>query len=330
MNRILGYIRMRLPFFCMYGISAGLSLLIPWLSGENTAAGKYTAGLITFFFAVILIPDAKAYSARLKKLDALAGQLTNAARKLPDGGDPVERACLALIQELAAAYDALLMEITARRAETLEYYTLWVHQIKTPIAAMRLVLGELPPEEGGIIRQELFKIEQYADLALKYVKLGEISSDLVLEPCALEPIARQAVKKFAVPFIYKKLSVEFAPTEAAVISDIKWLAFILEQLLSNAVKYTPSGGRVTLYWRDGSFFVEDTGMGIRPEDLPRVFEKGYTGYNGRMDERASGIGLYLVKKTADALSISVSVESRLGQGTRVKLTFPRDERRIYS
>ncbi len=329
MNKLAGYLKRRLPFLCMYVISAGLCVLMPWLTDGDVSLGLYTAGLVTFFFFVILIPDVEGYLRRIRALGELSGGLASASRRLPEAGDPVEAQYLSLLGELASAFDALRMESTARKAETLEYYTLWVHQIKTPIAAMRLVLRELPYDEAGVLRQELFKIEQYADLALKYVKLGDVSRDLVVEQCEAEPLMRAAVKKFAVPFVYKKLTVEISPTSAVVLSDKKWLSFMLEQLLSNAVKYTHAGG-VRLFWENGAIVVEDTGIGIRPEDIPRVFEKGYTGYNGRIDERASGIGLYLVKKTADALSICVSVESALGQGTRVRLTFPKDERGIYS
>jgi signal transduction histidine kinase len=240
------------------------------------------------------------------------------------------------IDALSADYDAVVRMLsedckrlrTTRRAESeeqREYYTLWVHQIKTPISAIRLLLAEQDDERAALLRQELFKVEQYADLALKFVKLSDVASDLVIERCDLNEIAHAAVKKYSLLFVYRKLSVKIEPLATDVPSDSMWLGFMLGQLLSNAVKYTKTGG-VRIYMDGGALVVEDTGIGIRREDLPRIFEKGYTGYNGRIDNRASGIGLYLVKRTANVLNIQVSVESELGIGTRVRMTFPkRDE-----
>jgi signal transduction histidine kinase len=129
------------------------------------------------------------------------------------------------------------------------------------------------------------------------------------------------VKKYSLLFVYSKLSARVEPLSKDVPCDRMWLEFILCQLLSNSVKYTHTGG-VRIYMEKGDLVVEDSGIGIRKEDLPRIFEKGYTGYNGRMDTRASGIGLYLVKRTADALGIRINVTSELGKGTRVSLHFP--------
>ena len=176
----------------------------------------------------------------------------------------------------------------------------------------------------ALLRMELFKVEQYADLALKFIKLSDIASDLVIEQCDLNEIAHASVKKNSLLFVYQKLSVKIEPLAKSVPSDSMWLGFILGQLLSNAVKYTRTGG-VRIYMDGSALVVEDTGIGIRKEDLPRIFEKGYTGYNGRMDNRASGIGLYLVKRTADALNIQIHVESELGNGTRVRMTFPKHD-----
>ena len=189
---------------------------------------------------------------------------------------------------------------------------------------MRLLLGDEAGERERLLRMELFRVEQYADLALKFVKLGDISSDLVAEYCDLNEIAHAAVKKYSLLFVCSKLSVSIEPLSERVPTDAMWLEFILCQLLSNSLKYTRTGG-VRIYMEDGGLVVRDTGIGIRKEDLPRIFEKGYTGYNGRMDTRASGIGLYLAKRTADALRISISVESAPGAGTRVTLRCPADD-----
>ena len=235
--------------------------------------------------------------------------------------DALEGACQAIVRALAQGHQEASRALETAQNENLTYYTLWVHQIKTPIAAMRLVLRENDSAEALVLRQELFKVERYAELALQYVKLREIANDLVIERCDLGRIVRESVKKYGLLFVYKGLSVEIAPLAGSVVSDAKWLGFILEQLLSNAVKYTNEGG-VKVCMESGRLVIEDSGIGIRPEDLPRIFEKGYTGYNGRVDTRASGVGLYLTRQVADALAIRIDVRSQLGHGTRVALSFP--------
>ena len=201
----------------------------------------------------------------------------------------------------------------------MDYYTLWTHQIKTPIAAMRLLLQEEETHTGEL-EQELFKIEQYADMALQYQRLESLSSDWQLESCSLDGILRQALKKMATPFIRRRISLEFDGTGATVLTDEKWLTFVVEQLLSNALKYTPPGGRITLYLEaDKTLVVEDNGIGIRAEDIPRIFERGFTGFNGRMDKKSTGIGLYLCRRILSRLSHTIAIESRPGEGTRVRV-----------
>lgn len=174
--------------------------------------------------------------------------------------------------------------------------------------------------DRAVMRQELFKIEQYAMMALRFIKLESISSDIVLAPCRLDSAVKEQVRSHSIPFVYKGLSVSVNVSGQSIMTDKKWLGFIIEQLISNAVKYTNKGG-VTICGDAKTLSIEDTGIGIMPEDLPRIFEKGYTGYNGRIDDRSSGIGLYMAKRAADALSIRIGVESRLGRGTRSRFTF---------
>ena len=235
--------------------------------------------------------------------------------------------------DLEESYQELLTEILHRKmkgearrdqklSELIEYYTLWVHQIKTPIAAMHLLLQT--EEHRQELDEELFQIERYVEMVLGYARAETMEHDLSLGQVSLDDLIRQAVKKYARLFIQKKVTLDFQPTGKRVLTDEKWLVFVLEQLLSNAVKYTPSGGRVTVRLLDpGSevLLIEDTGIGIAPEDLPRIFEQGYTGYNGRQDKKSTGIGLYLCRKIAGQLSHRLSVSSVPGEGTRVSLDF---------
>lgn len=206
-----------------------------------------------------------------------------------------------------------------------DYYTLWAHQIKTPIAAMGLLLQEEPhPELEG----ELLKIEQYVEMVLGYLRLGSESTDYVFRNCGLDALVRQAVRKYARLFILKKISLDFQETGKTVLTDEKWLSFVIEQLLSNAVKYTPEGGRVRIYGDGDTLVIADSGIGIQPEDLPRVFEKGFTGFNGREDKKSTGIGLCLCRQVLDRLNHDISIASRPGQGTLVRLDLSRDRKKV--
>jgi signal transduction histidine kinase len=252
----------------------------------------------------------------------LIEELTSDIKDMPQAENVIEEKYQTLIETLYQLLKDNILGIENVHSEQIEYYTMWVHQIKTPISAMRLALQSRKTADTNIIDQELFKIEQYVEMALQYIKIEQLSSDLVIREYSLKDIVYASVKKYATLFIYKKLSIDMGDFNVTVVTDSKWLSFILEQLLSNAIKYTNLGG-VRIYLKQEALVIEDTGIGIRAEDMARIFEKGYTGYNGRLDKKASGIGLYLVKKVADSLSIKVAVSSNTGVGTRVVLTFPK-------
>lgn len=167
---------------------------------------------------------------------------------------------------------------------------------------------------------ELFKIEQYVEMVLQYLRLNSSINDFVLKEYVLDDILRQAVHKYAPMFIRKKLTLNYEPIETKVVTDEKWLVFVIEQILSNAIKYTKTGS-ISIYEEAGMLVIEDTGIGILEEDLPRIFENGYTGYNGRSDKKASGIGLYLCRQIFKKLGHKLSVESEAGKGTKVKIVF---------
>ncbi|ADL35620.1 two component system histidine kinase [Butyrivibrio proteoclasticus B316] len=219
-----------------------------------------------------------------------------------------------------------------------DFFALWAHQIKTPIAALKLLFQDEEPSIGDC-KRELFKIENYVSMALNYLRFDDMSGDLVLERCQLEPLIKQVVKKFSTIFIYQHLTVEFKDLDKEILTDEKWFSFVLEQVLSNALKYTKTGGikifsrdidnldaHQEIFSRNGiEIVIRDTGVGIKSEDLPRVFEKGYTGYNGRIDKKASGLGLYMCKGVCDKLGHKIRIESEVGRGTDVIITVLREK-----
>lgn len=219
---------------------------------------------------------------------------------------------------------------SALGTELMDFYTMWVHQIKTPIAASRLLLQEEELNPGEI-QNELFKIEQYVEMVLGYLRTQDLSSDLCLEEVNLDEIIKDQIHKFARIFVGKKLSLDYEGVEETVLTDKKWLGFVIGQILSNALKYTKKG-KISIYMskaRSHTLVIEDTGIGIRQEDLPRVFEKGFIGYNGREEGRSTGIGLYLSGKIMKKLDHGIRIESELGKGTRVFLELGRKKMDLY-
>ena len=206
-----------------------------------------------------------------------------------------------------------------KMSDSIDYYTTWVHQIKTPIAAMRLRLQAEDSQTARALSEDLFRIEQYVEMVLTYLRLGSESTDYLFRECELDGVIKGCLRKFASQFIGRSLSLNYEGTQVRIVTDEKWLAFVIEQILSNALKYTAKGGITIAVSDEQVLSIRDTGFGITPEDLPRIFEKGYTGYRGREDKHASGIGLFLCKKICDNLGVKIWAESVLGEGTTLFL-----------
>ncbi len=320
MNKILAYLKYRSLLLLYYFLTLLFLLLTAFLSGANMKTALYLALLLSFVLVCLLLFDGMLFSRRRKTLSAFFHAMPE-LNGLPEAHNAIEADLSALLKDACASCRMLQSRLDTLQREQLDYYSLWVHQIKTPIAAMRLAIEGSGDAASPVLLQELFKIEQYADLALRYAKLGDIASDLIIEPCELGSAICESVKKFSLLFVYQKLSITLPDIKKTMITDRRWLCFILEQIISNSLKYTKSGG-ITISLEGNELTLSDTGIGIKPEDLPRIFEKGYTGYNGRIDSRASGIGLYLCKKAADALCIGITVRSKLHHGTSVTLKLP--------
>ncbi len=205
----------------------------------------------------------------------------------------------------------------AKFADMVDYYTVWAHQIKTPIASMRLTLQNEDSPLARRISDDLFRIEQYVEMVLCYLRLDSDATDYVIQKYDLDKILTQAFRRFSGQFISKKLSLDYEPPEFTALTDEKWLLFVIEQVLSNSVKYTPPGGVISVSVRQGILCIKDNGIGIAPEDLPRIFERGYTGFNGRTDKKASGLGLYLCRRICRNLNHRIWAESGREGGTAV-------------
>lgn len=328
-----GYMRDRAAMFGCLLICYGTLFLIGYLYDIPFEKTRYIAEFSGAGVFLCLLVDILKYAERWKELKrCIATSDTYPGMFYTVPGD-LEALYRSMIAKMRQEKEELIFEDQKRYTEMMNYYGMWAHQIKTPIAAMRILVQsgmdrEENEENQKLFRQlqmELFKTEQYVEMVLSYLKIGDIAKDMVLERCDLGKVVRQAVKKYSRLFILQKLSLEMGEIAEIVLTDEKWLSFVVEQILSNALKYTKSGSVSIYLEQEGVLVIKDTGIGISAEDLPRIMEKGYTGYNGRIDKRSTGIGLYLCKKVMDKLHHQLRIDSEDGKGTKVVLDLRRTQ-----
>ncbi len=271
--------------------------------------------------------DFKNWYSKIKKLKIAEEQILISIENLPDTSSEVEKEYQKLIRLSFEGRIALQNQSRLKFSETQDYFTVWVHQIKTPIAAIHLLMDTGQGENLPEIREELMKVEQYVEMLLFYLRLDSNYSDYVLKQYEVDSIIKQAVRKYSKQFIRKKISLNYDGTQLRAVTDEKWLLFVICQLLDNALKYTPTGS-ISIYTQGDRLIIEDTGIGIAAEDLPRVFQKGYTGYNGRYDLKSTGIGLYICKRVLNKLGHEIEIQSELKLGTKVIIVFKNEKNEL--
>ena len=334
-HMISTYLKKNRKPILFYLLFLGVFYLVLYLYGVRADALGYAVFLSLVTFIVLGLFDLWRYQARIKTIGEAFRNMPYELGSLPAPLDIPEEKYQEEVRMLGERL--VLQENDSRRSrqEMLDFYSLWAHQIKTPLAAMNLLLQSEEAREDKDakifqeMRMELFKIGQYVDMVLSYLRAEDMSSDLLLKEYSLDEIVRQAVRKYSGMFILKKIRLDYEPCKEMVLTDEKWLLFVLEQLLSNALKYTEKGF-IRIRMEQGSpavLLIEDSGIGIQAEDLPRVFEKGFTGYNGRQDKKSTGIGLYLCRMICEKLNHTVTITSDPGKGTAVRLDLTRKEMR---
>ena len=307
------YLYSRRFFLALLILLLGFILLFAFVFDAYRSLLEYVALLLAFLSFLFIGADAwtafKSY--RSQKLQASAQAQT-----------PLEKLLQERVEELEYEQKNQLLVEQEKYNDLLDYYTLWVHQVKTPIAASSLLIGDLKDKEAkSQLEQELFKIESYVHLVLQYLRLESFHDDLVLKQENLADLVREVVKKYALFFIQQGLSLNLHDLDYTIVTDKKWFLVILEQVLSNSLKYTKEGS-IEIYFHEDRLYIKDTGLGIQNADLLRVFERGFSGYNGRLTQQSSGLGLYLSKKIADQLGHKIAIDSQVGQGTTVSIAFP--------
>lgn len=278
----------------------------------------YAGALCLAFTAVYALVGFYRYYKRVSALKRTLSELPETLESLPTPQNESERLYTQMLQKTYAEYERAALEHRRREADMRNYYTMWVHQIKTPISALRLLIQS--GARSAELQNEIFHIEQYVEMALNYQRLFCGSSDLVITRRSLDSAVRTSIRKYSKQFIMKRLKLEYEPGDITVLTDEKWLCFVIEQVLSNSLKYT-SAGEIKICTVGRTLMISDTGIGIAAEDLPRIFDCSYTGYNGRAEKRSSGIGLYLCSEVCRRLGHGISITSEVGKGTCVSITF---------
>lgn len=318
MSFFKGYLKERWKRLLMLLLFACIFAFSFWVYRLPVRAVMYPCALCLLFGAVFAAYDTTKAYRRHKFFEELHRRNTELISALPEPEGIVDSDYQQLISVLKEKIAEITAQTDSRIRDTVDYYTVWAHQIKTPIAAMRLTLQKEDVPEARRLASELSRIEQYVEMVLVFVRLGSDYSDYVFTQQDIDEIIKSSVKKFASEFIDRRIRLEYDSVDIQAVTDEKWFAFVVEQLLSNALKYTREGS-IRIYSEGKVLCIKDTGIGIAPEDLPRVFDKGYTGCNGRTDRRASGLGLYLCRRICQNLGIDISISSTVGEGTTVRL-----------
>lgn len=279
----------------------------------------YPAVICVLFGSVILIRDFIKTKKKHDSIQMLTHLSAEQANELPESENICEEDYKELVRTLQKEVLDTKQQAQSSYNDMVNYYTVWAHQIKTPISSMKLTLQNEDSELSRKLGVDIFRTQQYVEMVLAFLRLGSQSNDYLFKEYSIDEIIRPCIRKFSSEFIGRKLTLTYEPVNTKIITDEKWFSFVIEQILSNALKYTKDGG-ISIYVENGcKLCIEDTGMGIAPEDLPRIFEKGYTGYNGRTEKSASGLGLYLCKRICDNLGIKIDIRSQINKGTTVFL-----------
>ena len=324
MEILKSYLKKNIKVYILFIVFILIFFIMFYLYNLPLEALIYTGSFCFLAALIASFSDFVNYKESYKKLNFLEQNILNDLEALPKSLDIRIDYYHKIIEKLYEELEKLTQENRQKNTDMVDYYSMWVHQIKTPIAAMNFLLDNEEVDQK-ILQQELFKIERYVEMVLTYIRLDSISSDYVITKINLDEVVKDSVKKYATIFINKKIKLNYVSHETMVISDKKWLSFAFEQILGNSVKYSRADGEITIKTYENRLVIEDKGIGIKEEDLPRIFEKGFTGFNGRYEKKSSGLGLYLCKKTLDKLGHHIEISSTVGKGTRVEITFPKED-----
>ncbi|MDO4680486.1 MAG: sensor histidine kinase [Aerococcus sp.] len=284
------------PFVVFSLVTLGIFALVFSLFDLDFQAYRLGAGLLLFILGIILVVRLSLF----RQTVTVAEQLAQTKRQFQE---QIERQ-------------------HQQDQELHDYFLLWVHQMKTPITASALLLADIDTEVGDSLRLELTQIERYTNMALTYLKVKSTASDLHIQSHTLDEMIKPLINRYRLAFIRQHIQLHYTPITESVVTDANWSQLMIEQILNNAIKYAPHGEVwITYDATTQRLTIRDSGMGIRSSDLPKIFDKGYSGFNGELTQKASGIGLFLVQQIAKRLHQPVTVQSTWGAGSAFQIQF---------
>lgn len=301
---------------------------------------------IIFIFLInfigILIYHIYYYFNRKKYYDELINNLKDLDKKylisdVIDEGSFLESKILYhIINETTKSMKDDISNLRINNKEYREYIELWVHEIKTPIASSKLLIENNKSELTKSIGEEITKVESYIEQALFYARSNALEKDYIINELNLKLVVNKVIRRNSKILIEKKVKIEILDIEKIVYTDSKWLEFILNQIISNSIKYIDNKkmeNKIKFYTKKIGeniiLHIEDNGIGMNEKDVIKAFEKGYTGENGRRFGKSTGMGLYLCKKLTQKLGLGINLESEINKGTQISIIFPINKMMIF-
>lgn len=333
--KLLDYLKDKKYIIFIYVLCSLLTGTIIWLSESAPAAqsyGFYSICLSLFIFSLYLLIEfliKKNHYDKIKK-NSLYNDL-DWVNSMPKPLSREEKIYYDLLLKLYGESNEMMTKYNNSFEENLEFVTMWVHEAKTPITAIKLIIQNSldNPTEKDLysIEDEVDKIEEFVQMTLCYVRSMDFEKDFLLQGVNLGSIVRNCISKEYSVISNKHIVLDTSDIDIKIDTDEKWLSFIVKQILDNAIKYSVEHGTVRVYLvqeeKKISLCIEDSGIGIKPEDLNRIFDKNYTGYNGRNAKNSTGIGLYLSKIFCEKLGYTLLVSSEYGRGTKFSIVMPK-------
>lgn len=317
-NILISYCKDRINHLLIYSIFIFVFFIVFYLYNLPLETILYATLICLVIGIILIIYDYYKYYSKHNKFIDINNNISVTMRNLPEPKTLEDHDYQSLIHTLYRDKIALISHADKKHTDLIEYYTLWTHQIKTPLSAIDFLLQSKDEDIYEDIELQVFEIEKYVDMALEYLRIDNMSQDLKPGEYSIQKIIKDAVKSYSKFFIYNDTKLELDKSDRTIITDEKWLLFVLKQILSNSLKYT-DGGKISIYLEETTLIIEDTGIGISKEDIPRLFERGFTGYNGRMNKKSTGLGLYLSKRILDNLGHKIIISSQIEIGTKVKI-----------
>jgi len=322
-----------LSFYLIIMLFISLILLVS-VEPKDVWSNIVYINISCLFLAILYIMIGYFYHMNFyKKIEGLINSSQeDALTLLPDAQNHEQKLYLDLFEKIMNVQHKQLQSLYDQKKDHEEYIMSWVHEIKLPITSSRLLIENFEGKTVDYIvnkfEDEIDKVDDYVEQALYYSRVDSFANDYFVTENDLNQIIKKSVKKYSKIFINKQISLNMDHNrEKFVHSDKKWLGFIIDQLITNSLKYTDNGGNISIHFEEDNkekrLFIQDNGIGIKVEDINRVFERGFTGSIGRNYSKSTGMGLYLAKKLANKLGHDLSVDSIEGELTKVIIHFPR-------